>query len=239
MNTLLIGICESSTADTELMIQYLKIAEACLSMNFKICTYSTGKALLNSFCPIFDIIFLNLPLSDIDSTTLVEQLRQRDAHLSIILTAETNEFFSVGYEYSAQNYFVKPLWYSKILNELKKYLANQIVFSQPHLWISNHQGDYKIYLHKLQYIETSNRKLIFHYGSELLSHNGSLNDLERKFLDCNFFRCNNSYIVNINYIEKIVKDISRYSIHLITGEVLPLSRNKKRVLAEMLRTHNQ
>lgn len=130
MNTLLIGICESSTADTELMIQYLKIAETCLSIKFKICTYSTGKSLLDSFCPIFDIIFLNLPLSDIDSKTLVEQLRQRDAHLSIILTAETNEFFSVGYEYSAQNFFCKTFMVFKNIKRIEKISCEPNCFFQ-------------------------------------------------------------------------------------------------------------
>ena len=233
MKTLLIGICESSAVDAELMIQYLKIAEACLSINLKIYTYSTGKAFLESYRPVFDIIFLNIPMPDIDSKTLIEQLRQRDAHVSVVLTSNTSELYSIGYEYSAKNYFVKPLWYSKILGEFKKHIADETLLSKPYLWISNQQGDYKLYLHKLQSIETINRKLVFHYGNEQIYHNGNLADIQQK-LPTDFFRCNNSYIVNINYIEQIMQDISRYKISLITGEMLPLSRNKKRELKKLL-----
>lgn len=225
MKSLLIGICDSSATDTELMIQYLKIVETCLSMNFEIRTYSTGKSLLDSYCPVFDIFFLNLPIPDMDSKILLEQLRQHDAHVSIILTSETSELLPIGYEYSAKNYFVKPLWYSKILNELKKCLADNTILSKPYIWLSNQQGIYKLYLNKLRYIETSNRKLILHYGNEQIYYNGQLADFQRN-LPSDFFRCNNSYIVNINYIEQIEQDISRYSISLITGEKIPLSRSK-------------
>ena len=234
MKTLLIGICESSAADAELMIQYLKIAETCLSISLDIHTYSTGKALLESYRPVFDVIFMNVTIPDVDFKMVIEELRRRDAYVSIVLTSEIYDFFSIGYEYSIKNYLIKPLWYSKILNELKKQITDESIISKPYLWISNQQGDYKLYLHKLQYIETSNRKLIFHYGDELIQHNGKLADLQRE-LPTDFFRCNNSYIVNINYIEKIMRDISRYSIHLITEERIPLSRNKKRELKEILK----
>ena len=229
MKSLLIGICDSSATDTELMIQYLKIAETCLSMNFEIRTYSTGKSLLDSYCPVFDIFFLNLPIPDMDSKILLEQLRQRDAHVSIILTSETSELYPIGYEYSAKNYFVKPLWYSKILTELKNHLADDTILSKPYIWLSNQRGNYKLYLHKLQYIETSNRKLVLHYGNEQIYYNGQLADFQKN-LPADFFRCNNSYIVNINYIEQIKQDISRYEVCLVTGEHIPLSRNKKKQL---------
>ena len=99
----------------------------------------------------------------------------------------------------------------------------------PCLWISTQQTEYKLYLHKLRYIETNNRQLVIHYGNELIPYNGKLLDFQR-YLPDTFFRCNNSYIVNIDYIERIQKDINRYTIHLISGEQLPLSRDKKNAL---------
>lgn len=237
MKNLLIGICESSATDVDLMLQYLRIAESCLSLNFDIRTYSTGKSLMDSYCPVFDIIFLNLPMPDVDPKTLLEQLCQRDAYVSIILTSQTSEYFSIGYEYSAKNYFVKPLCYSRILNVLKKHLVDDTILFKPYIWISNQQGIYKLNLNKLRYIETSNRKLVLHYGNDQIYYNGQLTDFQNN-LPTDFFRCNNSYIVNINYIEQIASDINRYKIYLITGEHIPLSRSKKKKLSEILKLHN-
>ena len=39
---------------------------------------------------------------------------------------------------------------------------------------------------------------------------------------------------NVDYIERVQKDINRYIIHLVTGEQILLSRNKRRELMEIL-----
>ena len=237
MNNILIGICESSDSDKELLIQYLRLIEVSFGMNFDIHIYSNGKDLLNNFRPVYDIFFITLPSQDIDAETLISSIRQKDSLAHIILLSESLDFFRLGFEYNVANYFNKPLWYFKILNELKKYLSDEQILKRSYLWLSTQQGEYKLYLHKLRFIETGNRQLELHYGSELFFYNGKLSDFDNQLTGKNFFRCNNSYIVNINYIEKIEKDINRYLIHLVTGEKIPLSRNKKKELKELLFFH--
>lgn len=233
MKHMVIGIWESAISDSELLIQYLNIAEACLSIEFKVYTYTTGASLLDSYRAIFDIIFLNVPISDMDTKILISKLRQQDKHVRLILTSKNSELFFLGYEYNAINYYIKPLRYPKILSELKKYLSDGKLPERPNLWISTQQTKYRLYLYKLRYIETSNRQLLIYYGSEKIQYHGNLIDFQHQ-LPNNFFRCNNSYIVNVNYIEQVQKDISRYTIHLITGEQIPLSRNKRREQMEIL-----
>lgn len=233
MKHMVIGICESVISDNELLIQYLNIAEACLATEFKVYTYTTGSSLLDSYRPIFDIIFLNVPVFDMDTQVLISKLRQQDEYVRLVLTSKNNELFFLGYEYDAINYYIKPLRYPKILNELKKYLCDGKFLERPNLWISTQQTKYRLYLHKLRYIETNNRQLLIYYGNEKIQYHGNLIDFQHQLPNI-FFRCNNSYIVNINYIEQVRKDISRYTIHLITGEQIPLSRNKRKSLMEML-----
>lgn len=239
MTNILIGICDDSENDTELLIQYLKIIETALAMHFEICTYSNGNDLLNVYHPVYDILFINLPMPDIDSETLISRIRHQDPLVHIMILSKTYDFFPLGFEYNIKNYFKKPLWYFKLLNEFKKYLYDDQILKRPYLWISNQHGDFKLYLHRLRYIETSGRLLTFHYGNEFFFHNSKLSDFEIKLNGCNFFRCNNSYIVNVDYIEKIIKDINRYSILLITGEKIPLSRHKKKQLKEILNSMKQ
>ena len=49
-----------------------------------------------------------------------------------------------------------------------------------------------------------------------------------------FFRCNNSYIVNLNYVASIVPEGDRYNIRLTTGEVIPLSRSRYHEIRDRL-----
>lgn len=234
MKNLLIGIYQKSDMDTELLIQYLKIAEVALDMTFEIRTYSTGEDLLHAYCPVFDILFLELPVSDMDSETLLAQIRQRDSLVQIILISKSNDLYRLGYEYNARNYFTKPIWYRNIYHELERIFAEDHICRRPYLWISNQQGNYKLYLHKLRYLETSNRQLSLHYGSEEILFCGKISDFEEKLSSGRFFRCNNSYLVNLDYIEAIHKDGNRYCINLVSGEIIPLSRDRKRELEGMI-----
>ena len=234
MKNLLIGICGNSESDTELLVQQLKIAEAAFDMDFEIRTYATGEDFLKSYCPVFDLLFIEFPVSDMDSERLLSKIRRCDSLVQMILISNSNALYHLGYQYGARNYFTKPLWYRNIYHEMQKVLAEQNLLGRPYLWISNQHGDYKLFLHKLRFVETSNRQMKFHNEDQIFYINGKLSDLEIQLASGRFFRCNNSYIVNVDYVEVIEKEFHRYCLKLITGEVVPLNRDRKRELEEMI-----
>lgn len=234
MNDILIGIYEESPSDIDLLVQYLRIIETSLGMHFNIRTFSQGTELLNAYDPVYDILFLNLPMADIDAETFISQIRQKDSFVHIILLCESNDYFQIAFKYRVSNVLKKPLSFFKILNELKQCLSDERNFYKPYFLLSTQRGEYKLYLHKLRFIETNNRQLELHYGNELFFYNGNLSDFNSHLTSQYFFRCNNNYIVNVNYIEKIEKDINRYIIFLVTGEKIPLSQCKIKELKELL-----
>lgn len=93
-------------------------------------------------------------------------------------------------------------------------------------WISNRNGHFKLYYTKCRFIETGNRCLIFHYGDQAIRQSGKISEIIEQLPQHIFFRCNNSYIVNLLYINSITPEGDRYSIRLVTGESLPLSRSR-------------
>lgn len=105
-------------------------------------------------------------------------------------------------------------------------LQIDISVSEPFLWLTTRKGHFKLYYSKCRFIETDGRSLIFHCEGSILRKNGKISSILEKLPDHLFFRCNNSYIVNLNYISKIIPDGDRYSILLRTGEKLPLSRSR-------------
>lgn len=237
MKKLFIGICEHSSEDLKYLIQHLEVGQNSLNMSFKIFAYTTATDFLNCYRPIFDIIFLSIPFYDMDTEYFLTQLRKRDSYVKIIFISHSHDFYPMGFKYTAKNYFVKPLRQSIILNELNKLkesIDEQHLLNAPHIWISTRNIDYKLYLKQLRYVETFNRQLIFHYGNDEYNICGKISDLENSLSDSNFFRCNNSYLVNVNYIKKIKPDANRYLIELITGESVPLSRHKKRALMKLI-----
>lgn len=105
-------------------------------------------------------------------------------------------------------------------------LQINISVPEPFLWLTTRKGHFKLYFSKCRFIETDRRSLIFHCEGSILRKNGKISSILEKLPGHLFFRCNNSYIVNLSYIQQIIPDGDRYSILLRTGEKLPLSRSR-------------
>lgn len=234
MTNLFIGICENLDKDCKVLLQYLQNIEDTLKLDIDVRIYHTGADFVHNYCPAFDIVILDMNTPDMQDKKIVRSLREIDKDVHLILTSDTEDVFSMGYHFDANICWTKPLCYKKILNHFKKHLTYELLINHPFILLSNNTGIQKLYCHKLRYIETGNRQLIFHYDGEEIFNYGKLSDWENQLPKESFFRCNNSYIVNVNYVEKISQESSRYKIHLITGEDIPLSRNKKGILLDMI-----
>ncbi len=235
MTSLFIGICENVNKDCEVLLQYLRNIEDSLKINIDVRIYHTGTDLVYNYCRAFDLVILDLDVPDMSGEKIVRSLRELDKDVHLILTSNTEKVFSTGYHYDANICWTKPFCYDQISNHFKKHLTYKHLINQPFILLSNNTGIRKLYCHKLRYIETGNRQLIFHYDGEEISNYGKLSDLENQLPKENFFRCNNSYIVNIKYVETVSQEAFRYKIHLITGEEIPLSRDKKGILLDMIK----
>lgn len=118
-------------------------------------------------------------------------------------------------------------------------LSLDISVSESFFWITNREGHFKIYYSKCSFIETDNRNLLFHYRNEIIRKMGRISDILKKLPKNTFFRCNNSYIVNLNYINKITREGDRYNILLSTGVVIPLSRSRYQECLTLLQISNE
>lgn len=235
MKTLSIGICENSDIDRQTLIRYFETVESILGISCKFQIYDSSSSFLCNYHPIFDMVLLNIDLINPNDSEIVAAFRKIDPKVPLVLMSNSNKVFSTGYKYKADNCWQKPVRYTYVFNEIKKLLKCEHLLSEPYLLFSCQRGIHKMYYRKLRYIETGNRQLIFHYDGEQFTHIGTLLDYEKELCPKTFFRCNNSYLVNIAYVEDILPDSHRYKIRLITGEEIPLSRNKKKELIELMR----
>lgn len=77
----------------------------------------------------------------------------------------------------------------------------------------------------VSHIESSQKKTWFYAEDESYCSTHTLKNLRFRLPDC-FLPVHRSYIVNINYIEEIARDIaSNYQLTLKDGSVLPVSQN--------------
>lgn len=224
----MIAICDDCERDTQILADHLKQAGHELGFIFNIFTYTTGTAFLNHFTPAFDLVFLDVQLPDINGSSIAAEIRKRDTGIYLVFISKFSETISIGYEYEAKNYLLKPLKYTGVLAEVKRFLKYESLLSKQYMLLTDKNSITKMYFSKLRYIETCGRHLLFHYDGQALFHTGKMSDYAR-MLPCHlFFRCCNSHLINMYYVSNLSVDINRYSIRLITGEEVPLSRDRKK-----------
>ena len=129
------------------------------------------------------------------------------------------DYVCEGYEVNAYRYMLKPIEYNIFKNNMGKCIENIIKKKNDFLTINDKSKLIKIKFDDILYIETSKRQLIIHTinGHEIIKM--SIRKLE-KLLNKDFFRCHNSFIVNLEKINKIdVSDI------LEQGEIRKYSKD--------------
>ncbi len=234
MKHLLIGVCDPCDMDRERFTNYLKIAEAALEGSFDVHAFASGAELLENYHIYYQMLIIHPPLDDMEIDELLTEIRKKDAFVHIVLVSEKPDFCHIGYRYRINNYFTKPGWYFKILHELEYYFSNGALLYKPHIWIEDHRVHYKLYVHKIRYIQSVSYQLYFHYENDTVIARGPFALYEEELEQKGFFRCHNRYIVNLAYVKEVSRCNSQYTIHLVTGETIPVGYGKRLQLMEKL-----
>lgn len=187
-----------------------------------------------------DIIFLDIQLHDQTAFDLLEMLDDDDLNI-ILITAY--EYYGIkAIKYGVVDYLLKPIQIVELTNAIKK-IKNKIqikaIAKQPTI-----EKEF-LHVHSREHIEMLKLADIIY-----LAANGSYTDvylinnvkvvasrplkyIEEQVQTTNFLRVHNSYIVNIYYIEKIIK--TKYGrVIMKNGSEIPISATKRKVVAESL-----
>ncbi len=87
----------------------------------------------------------------------------------------------------------------------------------------------EIFLPELIYAEAHNREISFFLPGKEIRGYYRISKLEKE-LPANFCRCHRSFIVNMDYVDRI----DGADVVMMTGERIPLPRKKRRVFTERL-----
>lgn len=219
-----ICLCDN---DKDILNYYSKKVTNLLNNNyftFKLETFTSGESLifkLEDNPNKFNIIIIDIIMKGIDGIETSRRLRSYGYDGIIIFLTSSKEFAFDSFKVEPFNYILKNNKNSRFDNILlkaakevyKKSRKNIINLSKPKNKIIN--------LDSIVYIETINKKVLFHkLSGEIEEATCSFKDLTEKIKRYGFFRCHRSYIVNINYI----KSFNNLKCKLYNDIILPLGR---------------
>jgi len=164
----------------------------------------------------YDLAFLDIQLNEaMDGLSLAQFMRKKNYQGSIIFLTSYKDYVFQGYDVQALHYLLKPIKEPDIIKCMT--IVYQLTMENNYIFNHNNQT-IKIPYHQILYFSSSNHYKDIYTTDKTYSFMSNLNDI-KCHLPYYFVQCHRSILVNMNHIEKIVKN----ELFLSNGNKLPIS----------------
>lgn len=198
-----IGICEDELHYRVNIKDILGDILSTYSINYKIYEFSSGEELLSNYPKDLDILIMDIQMKIINGMDTARKIREFDQNLEIIFMTSFSEFMQEGYEVKAYRYILKPISERKIsrnilpcINEIMKKKNNYLTIN-----VKNYVDRIKI--DSIVYIETDRPNILIYTNDNKYTTKMSISKIDKILREHGFFRCHNSYIVNLKLVESM------------------------------------
>lgn len=228
-----IAIVEDDSLYAQKLETYLRQYEKEHNEKIKISTFGDGEDIVEHYVAVYDIILLDIKMTFMDGMKAAEQIRKLDAEVVIIFITNMPQYAIQGYMVGALDYVLKPVSYFALSQRLERAIERMRQRKdKKYITVPIKGGMRKLDVSQIMYAEVWDHNLIFHMVGETVEINGSMRELESSVSENQFFRCNKSYLVNLEYVDGVQNnDIC------IGDSRLPVSRLKKKDLMDKLNTY--
>lgn len=194
--------------------RYMRETVGCLNryadeekIELEISTFSNGLEFLDKFtCGGYDLIFMDIKMPNSNGMGIAHDVRKLDADVGIIFLTNLTQYAIKGYEVEALDYMVKPVEYGIFRAKLTKALGRIKRRGVAYITLNTKSELIKISVDKLIYVESMAHRAIYHLMDEDITVWESMAEVEAKLSKYHFSRCNNSYCVNLRYVEAVRGD---------------------------------
>lgn len=173
---------------------------------------------LSEYCVPSDIAFLNPEADGIDLIAASRRLYHYNPNTIIFITASNFNFLDDAMSMKAFRYFAGFIDRSRLFKSLSEalpqyYSANSTVI------VNSGKGSKIISANDIVFLETDDRKVVIHTGSDDYISVRSMQFWTDTLKDKYFYRCNRAYIINMRFVDSF------------TPEFVYLKRDKVKVKA--------
>lgn len=201
---MLIGICDDEAIIRDDIIRLIDRFRISNIHEIETVCFSSGEELLE-FNKSIDILFLDIQMNGMNGLETAEKIREYDDNMTIIFLTGYKGFMQEGYRVRAFRYLLKPVMEPEFASTLSEAIKD--ITKNCKIIIGLEGETYYIKLRNIIYIECEGRysvvrtkKTSFESPITMVEWEGILNTGD-------FFRVHKSYIVNMEYIEGIGREI--------------------------------
>ena len=219
-----IAVCDDDRATREQIASLIREQEP----DAEVMTFETGEEMIKSQ-ENFAISFLDVEMKEISGIDVAKHMREEQEKKGgeksiIIFVTGYREYMEDAFDVNAFHYLVKPLDEMKFCTVFERALKEVSAKTKQKKFsvIVKHNGmQKKILVKDIYYIESSNKKVVFHTKDGKFDTYGRMEDWEAELGD-SFYRCHRGYLVNLEKITAYNVD----TIDVINGDSLILAQKK-------------
>ncbi len=228
-----IAIVEDEENYRKVLWQYLRKYETETAEQIHISVFTDGDEIVEHYSARYDIILMDIEMRFMNGMDAARKIREVDRSVIIIFITNMAQYAIQGYEVDALDYVLKPISYFAFSQKLQRAVGRMKKREEHYINIVSKNGVNKVAVSEIGWIESEGHRLIYHvkdraYESTL----NSMKKVENELKECNFFRCNKGYLVNLAHV-KAIQD--GWAI-LTNGKVM-ISRAKKTEFQKALTTY--
>lgn len=220
-----IAVCDDDREVCREVFQILKeyFSESKSYSNSLIKVFETGRDMLESEMR-FDVIFLDIDMSEMNGIETAKILREWDVDSKIIYLTNYSNYGNYAYQVHAFDYLCKPVNKKVIfdvLNEAIRYSENRNTSCK--CFFKTHEGNISIEIDEIYYFEYCVRRIeIVCSMGKYTSTTYSLGQLYEKLYKYNFEMPHKSFIVNMPHIKRI----KNFDVFMDNGDIVPLAQKR-------------
>lgn len=153
----------------------------------------------------FDIYFLSIDSDTPDGLKVAEEIRKVNLAALIIFMSQDDSQMSNVFAFHAFDYLLRPVAMEQIeisLKRARKYLGG----NQAYVEFSFKREKFVLLLDEIIYVTKSGRIAYIHTKDEIYKSYLTMSEIVTKLSDGRFIRVHGSYVINLNYVTRIVRD---------------------------------
>ena len=224
-----IAIADDEQAERQTMESYFKRLASEIHEELEIALFPSGEALVEVYDYTFDLICLDIDMSQMDGLHTAQEIRNRDNDVLIIFVTNLAQLAIRGYEVRALDFLVKPVNYYSFAMKIQDAIQMVNHRKQRNIVLNTGEGLQVIPSNELYFAEVRGHYLIYHTKNGMVRQKATLWELEEKLKGLSFKRCNRSYLINLHHMSAVNKDDI-----LVGGEWIKISRPQKRSFLQSL-----
>lgn len=171
---------------------------------YNIVVFDNGMDFFKSNFSNYDIVFLDIEIGDMSGIELAVELRKVNGRTIIFFITNHARYISEALKSMPFQYLLKPISEQRALffEEFNRGLRKLKKIKQI-MRINTLYGEEYVQVDSIKYIEYLNKNIVMHTNEKTVVFVGKLNEWLTKLMPYDFIQCHKSFIVNLNYIEKI------------------------------------